>query len=343
MQKRRPSTKRSLQGYPLHQCALYKVSSKRRLAELLGLDKKKLVELSKKTDNYSVFELPEESCEFTGKVKKARWVQNPVPELKELHRRIQTLLSRVSVPDYCHGGAKGRSYRSNAATHVAASFVATFDLKAFFPSTKADQVFRFFSQDLKCVPDVAGLLTDLCTYQRVLPTGSPVSPLLAFWANRMLFSSLHKRATEQNLTLSVYVDDVTLSGKSLPADLNEQVDGIVRKYGQQLSIGKTKVFGPDTPKHVTGVVINRGKLMVPYSRFHKARAINRAIKKTANDGRREALTAKLSGLLGEAAFIDARYKAWAERCYEALALVKAKRATASPRIPKSRGKLLLKV
>lgn len=337
MQRKRPSTKRSRQGYPLHQCALYKVGSKRRLAELLDLDKKKLVELSKKTDNYSVFELPQEICEFTGKVKKARWVQNPVPELKQLHSRIQTLLARVAVPDYCHGGAKGRSYRSNAATHVTAPFVATFDLKAFFPSTKADQVFGFFSNQLKCAPDVAGLLTDLCTYQRALPTGSPVSPLLAFWANHMLFESLHKRATEQNLALSVYVDDVTVSGKSLPADLNEQVDGIVRKFGQQLSTSKTKRFGPNTPKHVTGVVIHRGKLMVPYSRFHKARAINRAIKKATDDGRREVLTAKLGGLLGEAAFIDARYKAWAERCYEALASIKAKRGTLSARIPKPRG------
>nr|WP_315230117.1 reverse transcriptase family protein [uncultured Limnohabitans sp.] len=325
MPKKQSSLKRLKQAYPLHQCALYKVGSKRRLSHLLGLDLKELISLSKKTGNYSVFEMPAEVCEFTGKVKKARWVQNPVPELKELHRRIQTLLSRVAVPAYCHGGPKGRSYRSNAAVHVSATYVATFDLKSFFPSTKAEQVFSFFFDDLKCAPDVAGLLTDLCTYQRALPTGSPVSPLLAFWANHALFSTLQKRAQEQNLNLSVYVDDVTFSGKSLPSDLVFQVESIVQKYGQRLSTNKTKRFGPNSPKHVTGVVIHNGRLMVPHARFYKARAIERAIKNALEDGRRELLTAKLGGLLGEAAFIDARYKAWAERCYEDLALIKSKR------------------
>jgi RNA-directed DNA polymerase len=325
MQKKRSSPKRQRQGYPLHQCALYKMGSKRRLSHLLGLDLKELINLSKREDNYSVFELPAEVCKFTGKVKKARWVQNPTPELKELHRRIQTLLSRVAVPEYCHGGPKGRSYRSNASAHITASYVATFDLKSFFPSTKAEQVFKFFFDDLKCSPDVAGLLTDLCTYQRALPTGSPVSPLLAFWANHALFSALKKRAGEQNLNLSVYVDDVTFSGKTLPSDLVFQVESIVQKYGQKLSPDKTRRFGPNSPKHVTGVVIHNEKLMVPHARFYKARAIQRAIKVALDDGERELLTAKLGGLLGEAAFIDARYKAWAERCYEDLALIKSKR------------------
>lgn len=325
MLKNPPPPNRGREPYALHQCALYKVGSKNRLVKLLRTDLKTLIALSKDDGNFKVFELPEDVCEFTGKITKARLVQDPVPPLKSLHRRIQTLLARVIIPGYCHGGTKNRSYRSNAAVHEKASQVATFDLKSFFPSTSADHIFGFFRHDLQCAPDVAGLLTDLCTYKRALATGSPVSPLLAFWANRTLFATLEKRASEQSLKLSVYVDDVTMSGESLPKSLVTQVDGIVQKFGHKLAINKTKLFGPNTPKHVTGIVIHQGKLKVPHARFRKARSISRAISAASDDEVRERLTAKLGGLLGEAAFIDPSYKAWAKRTYLELATIKTRR------------------
>ena len=58
---------------------------------------------------------------------------------------------------------------------------------------------------------------------------------------------------------------------------------------------------------------------MPNSRFKKARAISHAIMNATDDATKEGLTAKLAGLLGEAAFIDKSYKAWAERTYAALA------------------------
>ena len=326
MQKSLQSPKQTKEAYDLDQCALYKVRSKRRLAEVLGRNLKELTCLSKDKGNYKVFELPESICVFTGKKTKARLVHDPIPELKSLHRRIQTLISRVKIPDYCHGGAKGRSYRTNAHTHVDSYEVATFDLKSFFSSTTAPQIFSFFRNDMQCAADIAGLLTDLCTYKRALPTGSPLSPLLAFWANRALFATLDKRAKELDLKLSVYVDDVTISGRHLPRSLPTQVEGIVTKFGHKLATHKTRVFGHNSPKHVTGVVIHRGKLSVPHTRFQKARSIYRAISMAADDAQRESLAAKLGGLLGEAAYIDARYKPWAKRTYAELAHIKARRA-----------------
>ena len=314
-----------MKSYPLDQCALYKVTSKRRLTDILRIDLKRLTRLSQDEGNFNVFEMPEAICPFTGKKTKARWVQNPIPELKDLHRRIQALLNRVEVPAFCHGGTKGKSYRTNAAVHLMAPSVATFDLRSFFPSTSSKQVFGFFQHDLDCAPDVAGLLTDLCTYRRCLATGSPVSPILAYWANRKLFETLNRRATEQHLMMSVYVDDVTISGDLLPHRLAEQVDGIVKKYGHQLSVGKTRRFLPGDAKHVTGIVIKGGQLRVPFSRFHKARAISAAIVAAPDDLTREVLTAKLGGLLGEAAYIDPRYKRWAEQTYAQLAAIRIRR------------------
>lgn len=220
-------------SYALNQCALYKIGSKKRLAQVLGVNVADLIRLSADDGNFEVFELEARVCEFTGATRKARWVQNPVPDLKAILRRITKLLSRIQSPDYCHGAMPGRSYRSNALAHVGAQSVATFDLKDFFPSTTSKQVFRFFHKELQCVPDVAGLLTDLCTYKRALPTGAPSSPILSYWVNRGLFETVDQRGKALELKLSVYVDDITLSGDMIPRSLTDQLEGIVKSHGHR--------------------------------------------------------------------------------------------------------------
>jgi RNA-directed DNA polymerase len=318
------ASQRPRKCYALDQCALFKVGSKKRLAQVLGVGACDLLRLSRDQSNFEIFELEAQVCEFTGVTRKARWVQNPIPELKEVLSRITKLLSRVQVPDFLHGATPGRSYRSNALTHTNAEAVATFDLKDFFPSTTAQQVFRFFYADLQCPPDVASLLSALCTYKGALPTGAPSSPILAYWTNRHLFDTLHQRGRTLNLTMSVYVDDITFSGTSIPRSLQNQVDGIVRSHGHILSAHKTKIFNTGRPKHVTGIVITEGKLRVPHTRFRKARAIRAAYTVATNDEQRARLAAKLCGLLGEAAFLDDRYKKMAKESIKLLAAAKAK-------------------
>jgi len=307
------------------------MSSKKRLGKILGVNVGDLMRLSADEGNFEVFELEAEVCEFTGKTRKARWVQNPVPELKAILARITKLLSRVHSPDYCHGATPGRSYRSNAQAHVGAQSVATFDLKDFFPSTTSKQVFRFFRKDLECAPDVAGLLTDLCTHKHVLPTGAPSSPILAYWANRGLFETIDRRGKVLQLKLSVYVDDITLSGDAIPRSLADQIEGIVKNHGHKLSGHKTRIFGPGRPKHVTGVVIAGESLRVPHARFRKARAIRIAFDAEKDNRRRALLAAKLCGLLGEAAFLDPRYKRMARDSVKLLAAAKAQLRSRLPR------------
>ncbi len=319
-----PAAGKPRKSYALNQCALYKIGSKKRLAQVLNVDLNELLRLSADEGSFEVFELKEEECEFTGTKRKARWVQNPIPDLKSVLSRIAKLLARVQLPDFCHGAAPGRSYRTNAQAHVGAQSIATFDLKQFFPSTTSKQVFRFFCEDLQCAQDVAGLLTDLCTYKRALPTGAPSSPILAYWANRGLFEALNRRVKSFDLNLSVYIDDITLSGDVIPRSLRYQVEGIVKGHGHTLSRHKTRVFGPGQPKHVTGVVIVGDELRVPHARFRKARAIRAAFDMEKDDRRRALLAAKLCGLLGEAAFLDARFKTMADDSAKLLAAANAK-------------------
>lgn len=320
MPKQRPGNKGRWKAYSINQCALYKLGSKARLADVLGVPLEQLIDLSNRTNNYRTFLLPEEICPFTGKVRKERWVQEPKFELRRVHNRILKLLRPVEAPDYAHAAIKGRSYRSNAEAHKDAGRIATFDIRKFYPSTSESSVFNFLSSQLCCVPDVAQLLVKLICIDHGLPTGSPLSPLLSLYANKPMFDDLSHLASAHGLRFTCYVDDITFSGERLPTGLLAMVARLVAKNGHRLSEEKTRLFRRNQGKHVTGTVLRNGQVLVPHSRFKKARAIACAIAKETTIERKLSMSRQLAGLLGEAAFIDERYFAWAKRAYEELKL-----------------------
>ncbi|ROT44303.1 reverse transcriptase family protein [Pusillimonas sp. NJUB218] len=319
--------------YDINQCALYKLGSKARLAQILGVPKARLLILVRRSENYRVFTLPQEICEFTGKVRKERLVQEPKPELRRVHERIQRLLSRIRPPEYGHAAVKGRSYRTNAEAHLNGPRIATFDVRRFYPSTSRSAVRNFFSEQLCCAPDVADLLAQLCCWQNVkesnsssgLPTGSPLSPILSLYANRPMFDVLNDYAGRHQLVFTCYVDDLTFSGEMLPAGISKFVEKIVTAGGHTLATEKTRLFRRNQVKHVTGVVLSNSQVKVPHARFLKARAIASAITahETADARYRLLLQRKLAGLLGEAAFLDSRFAGWANRAYADLRAVQA--------------------
>lgn len=312
-------------GYAFDQCAFFKLRSKARLADLLYTNLATLKALTG-PGHYKIFTLPENVCEFTGKVKKARGVEEPKSELRRIHDRIRELLSRVRLVDYAHAAVKGRSYRSNAQAHQKSDVVATFDIEKFYPSTSQEHVTQFFFREMQCSADVSALLGEIICYRPIigelgrLPTGSPASPIVSIYANKPMFDALNRLANSSGLVFTCYVDDITFSGAKLPQRLHKRVASIVSKNGHKLNQEKTRVFGPGKPKHVTGVVIKDGKIAVPHSRFLKARKIEDRIKTSTTFLEQNRLLRKLSGLLGEAASIDKIYSPWAVASYKSLSL-----------------------
>jgi RNA-directed DNA polymerase len=309
--------------YDITQCALYKVESKVRLASLLHISVPAILGMAK-SRKYRQFSLEERVCPFTGKTTKKRDVQTPAEALRPLHDRIHDLLRRVEPPSYAHAAVKRRSYRSNAAAHKDSLVAATFDLSSFYPSTSETAVFRFFADQLLCAHDIAGLLARLICFpvsnsHSCLPTGSPLSPLISIYANRPMFDALERLAQKHGLIFTCYVDDLTFSGTAIPPGLNNMVTSLVKRYGHNLALKKTKLFGISDAKHITGVVVQNGKVSVPNSRFLKARKIQLAINAETDSLKKIQLMQKLAGLLGEAAYLDPRYKDLAKRSYRSLA------------------------
>ncbi|WP_367863437.1 reverse transcriptase family protein [Pseudomonas guariconensis] len=312
MRRQQSSVKKrkSFKLYAINQSALYKLTSPKKLAETLSRTELEISNLLNSDENYREFTLLEEYNPFSQKRKKARLVQTPNKALRVVHERILKLLQRIEYPDYAHAGVKKRSYRSNAQAHVNAKTVATFDLSDFYSSVKAHHVYSFYLNNLKCVRDVAGHLTKLSTHKNCIPTGSPLSPLLALYSMQSMFDSLALLAKRHDLTFTCYVDDLTFSGDAIPTSLEREVISIVRRHGHSINTKKTRIFKENQPKHITGTVIINGRITVPHARLLTVRRLEAAI-----NGRIESygfsevkLMEKLAGVLNEASYLDPKFR-----------------------------------
>ncbi|MDH1511882.1 reverse transcriptase family protein [Pseudomonas mosselii] len=301
--------------FDIDQCSLYKLSSPAKLNQLLLRTAGEVEALLSASDNYKEFTLEETVDPFSGKKKKARAVQTPKHDLKMVHERLLKLLQRINPPPYAHAGIKRKSYRSNALVHESSNVIATFDLKSFYDSTRASLVHDFFFTDLKCAGDVASILTRLTTHKGCIPTGSPLSPLLALQAAKPMFNELNELALKNDLKFTCYVDDLTFSGEMIPKSLKREVLGIVKRFGYKLSEHKTRIYKSHHKKLVTGTIIYERKISVPHSRFVAARRIQKALDgEGENYGYSEKeLLAKLSGLYNEASTLDQRFSSMAAR------------------------------
>ncbi|CAI8879105.1 RNA-directed DNA polymerase [Pseudomonas brassicacearum] len=304
--------KQEKKSYNISQSALYKTSSKSKLAAIYSLS---VSQLLNSIGNYKRFEMTPKADPFnTGKQPKSRWVQKPKGKLLAIHERTLKLLRCVQVPEYMQSALKGISYKRNAESHLAGRMVATLDISSFFRSTTKSQVFNFFREQLECPGDIAKIYADLVTCDDCIPTGSPLSPLLSYYANKPLFDELSVLAKSLDLNFTCYVDDLTFSGNHIKLNFLWKIEKIIKKYGHSTASKKTKIFGPDTPKHITGTVIENGVLKVPNVRFRKIRLIKSALAGKGNSfGFSESqLKYKLGGLLGEAAYLDSDFKSLAD-------------------------------
>lgn len=170
------------------------------------------------------------------------------------------MLERIEKPDYLHSGVRGRSYISNAKVHIGAVPLVKLDLKKFYPSVDGARVFRFFTGPMRCSPDVAALLTRLCTYEDHVPTGSCVSQLLAFYAAKPLFDELHSLAEGAGVRGSCYVDDLTWSGHGATPAFLWAAKQVVHRHG--FAHHKDRCFTAGDRKLVTGVMLDGDRIAV---------------------------------------------------------------------------------
>ena len=190
--------------------------------------------------------------------------------------------------------AKGKSRINNAKLHQNNPILMCLDLKKYFPSTPSRRVYWFFNKCMKCSPDVSAILVSLLTYKGHLPTGSPSSPIMTYYAHINMWESINQIVKEVDCTFSIWVDDITISGDKIPEQTKLQVKKAIKNNG--LSYHKEKHYRRNDIKEVTGVIIANDKLKSP-NRHHLAhKNLKQKIIKQTDPDRKFSLIRSLKGL-----------------------------------------------
>lgn len=286
--------------YAIERSPLFRLSNKKKLAALLDVEVSEIRDLVKSG-------LDQQYRFFVDK-KTRRFITEPIDALAKIHRQLLKLLARIEPPDYVHSAIKKRSYKTNAYTHINGGGVIKVDIKKFFPSIRFDCIHAFFSESMKCSPDIATILARLCVVKSEkhgihLPTGSCISPVLSFLANKPMFDEIKKISDEHGCIFTLYVDDITISGIAADAKLLSLVASEIFKRGYKYH--KTNVTNGDCAL-VTGLVVKRGRLYLPHERIVKIRDL--AMLLNFSTGAKERILASLVGRLSEAEQIEPRYK-----------------------------------
>ena len=270
------------------------MGNRRKLALLLGATGLELRQLSKKHDVlYSEFNVAKKNG---GK----RGVENPRHRLKLIQARIARLLCQITPPDYLFCPVKSRCYVTNAAQHRNQRVVHCLDIKRYYPSTPSRRVYWFFHSVMRCTPDIAGLLTSLATYKEHLPTGSPLSPILAYFAFYDLWENIAQQCSQRGYRLTVYIDDVTISGVNIDPLVLWSIKQAISGAG--LHYHKEKHY-VNCAAEITGVIVAGDRLSAPHRQLKKLHDARQAFLSIKDYVTAKLIDGKIKGMIGQLAQI----------------------------------------
>tara|TARA_R110000824_G_scaffold379047_1_gene570880 strand:+ start:528 stop:1592 length:1065 start_codon:yes stop_codon:yes gene_type:complete len=195
------------------------------------------------------------------KNEKTRDLVYPEGRLRAVHERLKFHLSKIIQPSYLMSPRQGRSQRDNAEAHLAAAQFFTLDLKQFYPSTTRQMIRNSLMAQFKMQSDVAGLIAHIATADDRACFGSPLTPVLATLVHRPMFNQIADRCVEDDLSYTVWVDDLTVSGSRITGNFRADVRGIVAQSG--LKSHKLKCYTGNKPVFITGVGVVGSNLIVP--------------------------------------------------------------------------------
>ena len=273
--------------YEEHDSPFFRLKSRAKLADLLFVSKAKLQTLANESDLYFQFSKPKASGGH-------RIICAPRIDLKKVQKRIADLLQRITPPDYLFAPVAGRSYVNNAAAHRGAHSIRLLDVEDFFPNCTANRAIWFFHKRMECSRDVAAIIRGIVTRDGSLPQGSPCSPILAYLCYVDMWEEIAQIVEFAGGTLSVYADDLTVSGMTIPEVAIWEIKTVLRKHGHRYNARKERSKRLK-PAEITGVILRHDGLHVP-NRQHKAlRDLKRQLNETRSRQYKSRLNAQLRG------------------------------------------------
>ena len=190
-----------------------------------------------------------------------------------MQRKInEHLLQNVPLNNQAEGFRKKRSIVTNALHHLDKKILIKMDLRDFFTSIDFKRVFEMFCS-LGYPRQVALLLTNLSTHNRILPTGAPTSPAISNIISRRLDKRFVRLGEKNNFNYSRYADDLAISSseekivKMIPFFKKIIVD-----EGFEVNEDKLRILRNGRRQKVTGIVVNQ-KANIDRRDIRKIRAV----------------------------------------------------------------------
>ncbi|EPA5916264.1 reverse transcriptase family protein [Salmonella enterica] len=217
-------------------------------------------------------------------------------------------MSRIELPPYLHSGRKKHSTLTNVESHKLATELLKLDIHKFFPSTRAAKVYKALVEKFEMSPDVSYIMTNLSTFAGKVPTGSPISMAMAFWANKDMFDELSNLAASNSLVFTAYVDDVAFSGSKIPKGFAAQAKKCIRSHGLTSKDKKERFYPSSEGKLLTGIVIRDGELKVRWAHNDSIGKEFATLAEAKDNATKIIHLEKLAGKLHAAGQVDFRQK-----------------------------------
>jgi len=224
-----------------------------------------------------------------------RIIHKPHHLVRLAQRRINRRIFRsiISWPVYLYGSIPNhrdelgqeisRDYIACAAQHCGAKSLLKMDVKDFFSNVHESVVYEIFNNFLSFPPDVAKLLTELCTFDGHLVQGALSSPYLANLALFDLETNVVRRLNQKGLVYTRYVDDITVSTKLANYDFSfakRIIENMLTDKGLPVNSSKTKIlYSSTTPLTVHGLRVCFKEPRLPADEVRKIRAAVKNIEK----------------------------------------------------------------
>lgn len=286
MRQRKPQR---YERYALEDSPWAQKLSQRDLAELLGYTKTQLEALIRDKDKWVG-----RRTEMIGS--KLRNLAVPKGKLRAVHERLKFHLNKIKQPDYLFSPRKGRAQRDNAEHHVSQHQFLSLDIRQFYPSTTSEHIFRWAHHELGLRTDVAGMLVHLVSVDGRMPFGSPISPVLTTLVHRSMFDAIKQICHAYDLRMSLWVDDLTISGRVIPGTLIEDIRAEMRQRSFQTH--KIQFRTGNRSVIVTGVPIEGDRIAAPRSVHERVRTGYAALRAPLPDIERAHQIDKLLSALG---------------------------------------------
>lgn len=299
--------------YGLKDSPLFNLQSRKKLAELLRVSLETLTAIAVDNDLYArrwkhkKLDQWLKSAPSGDEATNYRPIDIPDPRLKAMQARLATLLGRIAPPDFLFSPVKGRSYVDNAAHHLDSKAYWFLDIADYFPSCSANNVARFFGRDLACSPDVTAILVRITTHHGCLPQGSPCSPILAYYSNQPMWNEIVTLVREAGCKISIYADDITISGGVVRKALVWSVKRTIYRHGLRLKHTK-EVSLISAPADITGVIVKDGKTYLPNRQLKKLSELKVTRAETRNPKLRVKLDNQIAGRKAQRRQVERFYK-----------------------------------